>query len=327
MRFRFTPLVKRFTKFANIVIRDFIKKARNLKALSKEFDSLETGYDFLLAYISHFSKLKKRNVLFQNQYEIDFGKDLSSTVFVEICKQDKSKSKAEFLTDGAVLKNNVHIPVIRLFTDKIRANTLKFLRKRFGYVEMLRKYIVHEVTHLYQFLAFDSFADDELYIGPDRTSKYFNLESFLYLFQREEIDAMIYESLHKWNVNRRKDNFVDIFVSCLSEQLYALEQRDYTCEEFFDSIKNLNIIENNIICNFLFLEYLPQSKFSKYFNKLPGLNKIKKVSKNAGKIADKLFNVYKDIVDGLPVPKKFVSACKNKFAFNEMLCNLVSETC
>lgn len=312
MRFRFTPLVRKFSKFANIVIKDFIQSARNLKCLKKEFPELKTGYDYAIAYISHFSKLKRKNTLFQKQYKVDFG-NCKNDLYVMLCKKDKSGSRADFQPEGIILSNNKLIPLLNIFLDKIKCSKLKSLRKRFNYIESIRRYIVHELAHCYQFLKLGAFDENDFYVVPDKSSKYFLLESFLYMLQGEELEAMLYESLHTYNVERHKRSVAEIFITYLADEIEYMKE-NYTLKEFFDYVDNNGPYSGRILCDYIFNVYLPKTKFAKYFKDI----KCKSVD-NAFKIIDELLDVYKNIADGLPISKKFVSGCKNSFAFNNLL--------
>lgn len=323
MRFRFTPTVKRFSRFANIVIKDFIQKAKNYKQLDKKFNNLETGYDYAIAYISHFNSLKRRNVLFQNRYTVNFG-DLKQDVFLSIEKQDESKSKGEFLPDGVILDNGDKIPMIRIFVEKMNCKKRGFIRRRFNYIENIRRYIVHETSHLYQFAKYEAFVDDEIYIGPSEDSKAYILESFLYMFQGEELDATMYEAFHTWNVNKFKVNLLDTFVTYIAEELNFLERKDYTSKEFFKAVKESEHVGNEIIVNYIFREYLPKSRFAKYFKKIPGLSLIK--NRNYSKVISEMFSTYKKIAECEPIPKLYANGFRNDYAFSDLLfmlcCNL-----
>lgn len=313
MRFRFTPLVRKFSKFANIVIKDFIQSARNLKCLKKEFPELKTGYDYAIAYISHFSKLKRKNILFQKQYTVNFGTG-ENELYVTFSKKDETKSRAEFIAEGVIIDKNKSIPLLNVFLDKIRPIKLKSLRKRFDYIEAIRKYIVHELAHYYQHLKFGAFVENKFYVTPDKSSKYFLLESFLYSFQKEELEAIMYEALHTWNIEKHKRSVADIFIGFIAEDLDYGEAYDNNANAFFNYIDKNGSLSDRITCDYIFNTYIPNTKFAKYFTGI----KCKR-NKKSKSVISKMTSVYKDVYDGFPIPKKYVSACKNIFAFNNLL--------
>lgn len=316
MKFRFTPIVRRFSKFANEVIRDFIAKARSHKPLVKNFNNLVTGYDYAVAYISYFNTLKNRRVLFKKEYTVNFGfkKD---NIIVAFEKQDGSNTRGDFSALGITDDYKLQVPLIRILMEEFTCKKRGFLRKRFNVIEEIRRCIVHEVSHMYQFIKYEAFVNDELYVCPNKRSDTYALESFLYMFQGEELEAIVYEALHKWNICKHAKRFIDVFVTVLSEQLTYIEAKEYTSYEFFKAVSESSLPDNEIIVNYIFKTFLPASRFSKFFEDIPGLELIGDFDGN--KIVSRLLYAYREILDDIPQYKPFKGNFKTIEKFNNLL--------
>lgn len=253
MKYRYNSICKNITKFANKIISELIDNARNCNQVKKKFKNLKTGYDFLAAYISHKSSLEIPGPLLRGKYLVDF------------CKFKKEIHLTVRIGDGdrGCFKDGVgNSCFVYIYFNKIKCKQRAALRKKFEMVDGFRRFLVHELCHVYQYCT-NQLIIDEKYPCPEAGTGSYNLDCFLYMMNDMELGAMLMEAEQMWRASKKRTNISFLFRFLLSECMEDITTNRHCAESFKNEMGCSE--KNKVIYEYIFGDFIPRSKFANEF--------------------------------------------------------------
>lgn len=179
-----------FDHFANLVIKDF------LGAVDEMIKTQETKYGKFLRLLYKCNP-KKNSVLYREQYTL-----FKENVTVEFIFSENSGNGVSGEYGENVLTVFIGIKVIDDIKDSI--SPMKSLKNLFDYIKST---IVHEATHFYQDLRFNTFSyenSDLMYWTNFKLTYSSKVYTYIYLTRSEEIGAYIQEAYRFFRKHRKK---------------------------------------------------------------------------------------------------------------------------